>query len=73
MLRPSKFLKNKVKGGDEEATLMREDWTMKTISPMKMKYVLAFGAAMVCAPHVGGEVPLTGPFTPAPGTAQAAF
>ena len=52
---------------------MQEDWTMKTRSPMKMKYVLAFAAALACAPLVRGDVPLTGPFTPAPGTAEAAF
>lgn len=46
---------------------------MKTSSPMMMKCVLALGAAMACSPHVRGDFPLTGPFTPSPGTAQAAF
>ena len=46
---------------------------MKTGSPMKMKFVLGLGAAIAFAPHVRGDVPLTGPFAPAPGTAKAAF
>ena len=46
---------------------------MKTRSPMKMKFVLVFGAAMACAPHVRGDVPLTGPFAPTPGSAKAEF
>lgn len=46
---------------------------MKTRSPMKMKFVLALGAAIAFAPQVRGDVPLTGPFAPTPGTPEAAF
>lgn len=40
---------------------------------MRMRHVVALATATACSPHAVGELALTGPFTPSPATAQAAF